>query len=84
MEFELNKKYEIIPTKEINNIEKGCLRDQSGENNNISKITEKDVLFIRGLVKEGYTTYKIHKEFYPYLHQQTIYAIVKKQLWKHI
>ena len=59
-------------------------RDQNGENNNMSKLTESDVLFIRQLKKDGYTTYKIHKEFYPYLHQQTIYAITNKRIWKHI
>lgn len=66
------------------NVEEGCLRNQNGENNNMSKLTEKDVLFIRSLRDDGYTTYKIHKEFYPYLHQQTIYAIINKRLWKHV
>ena len=57
-------------------------RDQNGENNNMSKLTQEDVNFIRDKVKEGMTTYKIHKEFYPYLHQQTIYAITSNRLWK--
>lgn len=59
-------------------------RDQNGENNNMSKLTKEDVLFIRNLKSKGMTTYKIHKEFYPYLHQQTIYGIITRRLWKHI
>ena len=59
-------------------------RDQRGEDNNMSKLTEKDVLFIMKLKKSGYTTYKIHKEFYPYLHQQTIYGITSGKTWKHL
>lgn len=65
-------------------VENGRQRDQSGENNSRVKLTEKDILFIRKLKVDGYTTYKIHKEFYPYLHQQTIYAIIIRRLWKHI
>ena len=59
-------------------------RNQNGENNNMSKLTEVDVLFIRQLIDEGMTTYKIHKNYYPYLHQQTIYAIKQRRLWKQI
>ena len=59
-------------------------RDQRGENNNMSKITEKDIVFIRQLLDDGITAYQIHKEYYPYLHQQTIYAIKQRRLWKHI
>lgn len=66
------------------NVEEGYLRDQNGENNNMSKLVEKDVLFIRELLDDGITAYQIHKEYYPYLHQQTIYAIKQGRLWKHI
>ncbi len=66
------------------NVIEGVLRNQNGENNNMSKLTEKDIFFIRDLYKQGKTTYKIHKEFYPYLHQQTIYAITSNRIWKHI
>ena len=59
-------------------------RNQNGENNNMCKLTEVDVLFIRQLIDEGMTTYKIHKNYYPYLHQQTIYAIKQRRLWKQI
>lgn len=59
-------------------------RNQNGENNNMSKLSEKDVLFIRQLLEDGITAYRIHKEYYPYLHQQTIYGIKQRKLWNHI
>lgn len=62
----------------------GHKKNQSGEYNSMSKLTKTDVLFIRNLSLEGKTAYKIHKEMYPYLHQQTIYAIIKRRIWKHI
>lgn len=75
----------VTPEENIKHaVENDRQRDQNGENNNMSKLTEKDVLFIRRLLEEGITTYKIHKEYYPHLHQQTIYAIKQRRLWNNI
>lgn len=65
-------------------VENDRQRNQSGEKNNMSKLTEKDVLFIRELIDKGVSVYKIHKEYYPYLHQQTLYGIKQRRLWKQI
>lgn len=59
-------------------------RNQSGENNNMNKLSEKDVLFIRELLNEGLSAYEIHKDYFPTLHQQTIYAIKQRRIWNHI
>lgn len=59
-------------------------RDQNGENNNMSKLTEKDVLLIRDMLGDGVTAYKIHKEWYPNLGLQTIYNIKQRKTWKQI
>jgi hypothetical protein len=59
-------------------------RNQNGEANNMSKLTKEDVLHIRGLIAGGMSTYKVHKEHYPNFHQQTIYAIKQRRLWKNI
>lgn len=59
-------------------------RDQGGENNNMSKLTERDVLFIREMLEDGLTAYSIHRDFYPELHLQTIYGIKQRRLWSHI
>lgn len=75
----------VTPQENINyNVEEGVLRDQSGENNNMSKLTTQDVLFIKELLNDGLTAYEIHKDYFPTLHQQTIYAIKQKRLWKHL
>lgn len=68
----------------IHAVENDRQRNQNGENNNMSKLTEKDVLFIRELIDEGISIYKIHKDYYPYLHQQTLYGIKQRRLWKQI
>lgn len=57
-------------------------REQNGEKNNNNKLSEQDVLKIRELFSSGKTTYSIHKEFFPQLHQQTIYKITQNKLWK--
>ena len=62
----------------------GLHRNQNGENNNMSKLTEKEVLHIRELIERGMSAYKVHKDYYPHLHQQTIYGIKQKRLWKNI
>jgi len=59
-------------------------RNQSGENNNMSKLSETDVLFIRELLTDGLSAYEIHKDYFPTLHQQTIYAIKQRRIWNHI
>ena len=81
----LNNLEWVTPMENIlHAVENNRQRDQNGENNNMSKLTKKDILFIRQLIDDGISTYKIHKEYYPYLHQQTIYAIKQRRLWKQI
>ena len=62
----------------------GRERDQRGEKNNMSRLTKEDVLHIRRLINEGVTAYKVHKEHYPHIHQQTIYGIKQRRIWKWI
>lgn len=59
-------------------------RDQKGEGNNMSKLTEEDVRLIKRLLENGLTAYQIHKYHFPTLHQQTIYGIKQGRLWSHI
>ncbi|MCB0448470.1 MAG: NUMOD4 motif-containing HNH endonuclease, partial [Gelidibacter sp.] len=65
-------------------VENNRQRNQTGENNNMSKLLKEEVLMIKELLKEGVTAYKIHKEFFPHLHSQTIYAIKQGRLWKEV
>ncbi len=60
------------------------VRDQHGEKNNMSILTKKEVLDIRSKIKNGMSAYKVHKIYYPYLHQQTIYGIKYRRIWNHI
>ena len=62
----------------------GRQRNQTGENNNMSKLSEEDVRNIKKLLEDGVTAYEVHKFHYPDLHQQTIYGIKQGRLWKHI
>jgi hypothetical protein len=59
-------------------------RNQNGINNNMAKLTEKDVIFIRKMLESGITAYSIHRDYYPNLHMQTIYGIKQRKLWNHI
>lgn len=59
-------------------------RDQHGVNNNMVKLTEDDVLLIREMIEDGVTAYFIHRNYYPNLHLQTIYAIKQRRIWNHI
>lgn len=49
----------------------------------MSKLSETDVLFIRELLTDGLSAYEIHKDYFPTLHQQTIYAIKQRRIWNH-
>lgn len=82
--FSINLEWCTLEDNIQHAVDNNRYRDQNGENNNMNKITIEDVHFIRKLLSEGYTAYQIHKEFYPYLHQQTIYAIKTKRIWKNI
>lgn len=65
-------------------VENQLHRDQNGENNNMVKLTEDDVLLIRNMLGDGITAYSIHRDYYPSLHLQTIYAIKQRRIWNHI
>lgn len=74
----------VTPLENIRHaVENNRQRDQRGENNNMSKLTEEDVLLIREMLKDGITAYRINKDYYPDLHMQTIYAIKYKKIWNH-
>lgn len=75
----------VTPQENIDHaVENQLQRVQSGENNNMVKLTEKDVLFIREMLEDGLTAYSIHRDYYPALHLQTIYGIKQRRLWNHI
>lgn len=62
----------------------GLVKNQYGENNSMSILTVEQVKDIKSKINEGVTTYKIHKYYYPNLHQQTIYRIKQGKIWKQI
>lgn len=75
----------VTPLENIRyNVLEGITRNQLGEKNNMSKLSKEDVLFIRELLNDGLSVYEIHKDYFPILHQQTIYAIKNKRIWNHI
>lgn len=62
----------------------GLVRDQYGEKNNMSKLTESQVIDIKTKLQQGIPACKIHKYFYSHLHQQVIYGIKQGRIWSQI
>ena len=75
----------VTPKENIDHaIANGRQRDQSGEKNNMAKLSEDNVKHIKKLLNDGISAYEVHKSYYPDLHQQTIYGTKPGRLWKHI
>ena len=53
-----------------------------GEENNLSVLTESNVLRIRDLAKQHVTYKAIAKEYG--IHKDTVYKIVKRKTWSHV
>lgn len=62
----------------------GLVRNQYGKNNNMNILNENEVKDIKLKIKSGITAYKVHKQFYSHLHQQTIYSIKQEKIWNQI
>lgn len=68
-------------TKE--NKHKHSSRSKSGSLNGRAKLTEKDVITIRKLYKEGITTSELYEK-YPQVTKTTIRGVINNKTWKHL
>lgn len=68
-------------TKE--NKHKHSSRSKSGSLNGRAKLTEKDVITIRKLYKEGMTTSELYEK-YPQVTKTTIRGVINNKTWKHL
>lgn len=65
-------------------VKMGLYIDQKGQKNPFAKLTTEDVLFIKQKLKEGVSTYRIHKKFFPTIGIVTIYKIKNQITWNHV
>jgi hypothetical protein len=61
---------------------KNGLANSTGESNSMAKLSEKQVLEIRKLYKEGILAAQIAKQYQVSYH--AVYDIIKRKNWKHV